>query len=675
MALTTDLKTIKYSGDIRIDSLQDDMSLWNFIIPSRNTLNYTFDISANSYVKKENKAAIVEFNDTQKAAARAIMGYATSVTGINLVEVTSSAEADIHFAAKDITDGKTIAGLNASKNSYSSGADKVVTEINVESIVYLDNKEFLEINSAPVAGNQGYQILLHEIGHALGLGHPFNSPKTLPKAQDNTGNTVMSYTTAQPFKSTFQEYDLLALKWIYGGDGLAGDWGYNSPNGNTLTPPVPVVPVVPPVVDTIGPIVASISPNPNAIRVPVASNIVITFNEPIQKGVGSIELRLGNASGTVIERFDVASSVRLGWHDNQLTLDPSNNLIQGTTYTLVMADGVLQDQVGNAYNVSATDRNYYFTTFDPVLPTLVKISPTHGVGGVTPSQAVEITFSEPIKISTGQIEIHLGTSAAGPLVETVDLNSPNITLAGPTLRLSLGHAWEKATDYFVVLPVGGVQDMAGNPVPAIGTHFQTASHVRGQFYNTPSDNVFNGLAAIETAVYSAPRSDFTLARARQIGTDAWQINGQGHDVLHGIERLQFVDKRVALDVSPTMNAGKALLFWNVLYPEKSHDPAWMGQVINQFDAGQSMQGVFQWALNTWMPQSNPDSNKLLIERVYQNLLGTAPDATTTATLLALIQGHRPQYVPAKFLAEVAQLDINVQQIKLLGLQETGVEYL
>ncbi|MFI3123467.1 MAG: M10 family metallopeptidase C-terminal domain-containing protein, partial [Methylococcales bacterium] len=77
-------------------------------------------------------------------------------------------------------------------------------------------------NGTPTAETRGYETLLHEIGHALGLKHPFEIPNKLAKDLDNTNNTVMSYTYKGDYKTEFQSYDLAALQWIYGGDGLGG---------------------------------------------------------------------------------------------------------------------------------------------------------------------------------------------------------------------------------------------------------------------------------------------------------------------------------------------------------------------------------------------------------------------------------------------------------------------
>jgi hypothetical protein len=571
MATKTDLTKPQYAGDIRVDSLLDDVTFWNYLIPSRNILYFTFDASADSYVKKENRVPVTAFNEAQKNAAQEILNHAAAVTGIQFVEVASSATADIHFGAKDITDSPRTAGICVTKSNYSIGPDKLVTEIGVKAAVYLDNKEFLTINAEPIAGNDGYEILLHEIGHALGLGHPFNTPKLLPKAQDHTGNTVMSYTSQQPAKSTFQAYDLLALQWIYGNDGLAGNWGLNSLQGPSLNaPPIsqpPSVPVPPP---------APVPPPVNAL--------------------------------------------------------------------------------------------------DTVVPTVVSISPAVGTVGVTPQRAIEIIFNEPIQLGAGHIDIYQGTSTAAPWVASIDIHSSNVAVVGSTLRLALSQPWELGLEYFVNVPMGSVQDFSGNLAPAVSTHFQAINQVRGQLYNTPRDDIFVGRAELETVVYNAPYADFNLSAAGI--ADTWRLNGDGNDWFQGIERLQFADQRIALDIGPTQNAGKALLVWHALHPDFIYAPGWIGQAIGMFDAGYSMHAVAQWALNALqMHEGTPIDHRDLVQRVYLHVVGQYPDVASTEVLLGRTDPSGARYSPIDFLVQAAQLDLNFQQLTLLGLHHTGIEYL
>lgn len=111
--------------------------------------------------------------------------------------------------------------------------------------------------------------------------------------------------------------------------------------------------------DTRAPTVASFTPADGATGVAVGANLVVTFSEVVTHGSGTVAIRTGSATGTVVESFDAATSASLGWAGATLTIDPTAALAAGTHYFVTFTAGSVIDLAGNAYAGSAS---YDFTT-------------------------------------------------------------------------------------------------------------------------------------------------------------------------------------------------------------------------------------------------------------------------------------------------------------------------
>ncbi|PZV03177.1 MAG: hypothetical protein DCF23_10325 [Cyanobium sp.] len=117
------------------------------------------------------------------------------------------------------------------------------------------------------------------------------------------------------------------------------------------------------VLDTTAPAITSFSPLDGAIGVDPAANIVFNVSEAIQRGTGSIQLRVGSADGPITESFDAATSTRLSISGTGVTINPTSNLAPNTRYFLTFPAGSLSDRAGNPF---AGTSSYDFRTTNVV---------------------------------------------------------------------------------------------------------------------------------------------------------------------------------------------------------------------------------------------------------------------------------------------------------------------
>jgi serralysin len=229
MATVSDITNTPLSGLNHIDALLDSGPDWNYF-SSVNTLQYTFSIAAGT---ESGKTGLQAFSVSQQAAVRTAFGYIAQLTGIQFVETAVGTDAQIHLSNMDLA-GANVTGLCSWLSNYSYSGTQLVG-YDADAYVYLDNAEWSAQNSNLTPGGNGYETLLHELAHALGLKHSFettaDNPAVLPSSQDNTSNTLMSYTDLGGPYTAYRQDDIAALNWLYGRDGLAGALGINSTGG------------------------------------------------------------------------------------------------------------------------------------------------------------------------------------------------------------------------------------------------------------------------------------------------------------------------------------------------------------------------------------------------------------------------------------------------------------
>jgi uncharacterized protein YjiK/methionine-rich copper-binding protein CopC len=120
------------------------------------------------------------------------------------------------------------------------------------------------------------------------------------------------------------------------------------------------------VIDTAPPLVLVTSPLDNATGI-TSSRVVLTFNEPVAIGVGSITISNGSGDSRVISITDATQVTVAG---NTVNVNPSADLLKGANYNVQIPSGVIQDLAGNAYAGLVTTTSLDFTTAAAVPTTL-----------------------------------------------------------------------------------------------------------------------------------------------------------------------------------------------------------------------------------------------------------------------------------------------------------------
>ncbi|MCB1652227.1 MAG: M10 family metallopeptidase C-terminal domain-containing protein, partial [Alphaproteobacteria bacterium] len=199
-----------------ISALADANRRWddNAVLGDALTLYYSIPDVMPSY---STGVTPLPFPTAHRNAIREIIGQTEALTNLTFVEVPTAQSAHVAFFYSDLDPG--IAGGAYYPYAYETGS--YVGDIFID-IAYTNNPP-------ASAGDFQYHVIMHELGHALGLKHPFADTPNLPANEDNTNYTVMSYTRYLPYPSTYSIYDIAALQYLYGANAStnAGDTIYD----------------------------------------------------------------------------------------------------------------------------------------------------------------------------------------------------------------------------------------------------------------------------------------------------------------------------------------------------------------------------------------------------------------------------------------------------------------
>ena len=278
---------------------------------------------------------------------------------------------DVTFEFTSNPDQPNVFSFAYNQQSGSGGYAQYPNKESYGSDVFLNDASY---NSTLRPGTYGANVLTHEVGHALGLKHPFSTedvsgdiadPPYLTGSEDHARWAMMSYTeSSAEYKLSFSPLDIAALQYIYGvnPDSRSGDdiYKYSASQANFIW-------------DGSG---------TDAIDASGSTQKVTIYLEPGYWGYkGSAKAEKITSSGQITVNFGTVIENLIGSrYDDKLVGNSADNSISGGSGDDVLYGGDGDDKFDREsksgddtfYGGKGNDQYYFTTSYDGGSDTIIE---------------------------------------------------------------------------------------------------------------------------------------------------------------------------------------------------------------------------------------------------------------------------------------------------------------
>lgn len=215
------IQSLLWDTNDQQESVPSGTFRWNYSddLGTPITLTYAFQSEAIGYPNHENLINRDYFEYEKVAVKEALKTISESI-GVTFTEVNTASESDFIFRIGRTGSGASLPPSSDDIDTFS----RIVMLSEPNALVYFDpnrGSDYGIYDNYQQAYASGIDTVMHEVGHLLGLKHPFDGNTLLPEEYDNKFYTVMAYnsgcTGTDCFNPTsLKKMDITALQYLYG---------------------------------------------------------------------------------------------------------------------------------------------------------------------------------------------------------------------------------------------------------------------------------------------------------------------------------------------------------------------------------------------------------------------------------------------------------------------------
>jgi hypothetical protein len=198
--------------------------------------------------------------------------------------------------------------------------------------------------------------------------------------------------------------------------------------------------------------------------------------------------------------------------------------------------------------------------------------------------------------------------------------------------------------------------------------------VNDTFQGQPGTDFIDGGLGTDTVVYSGPIERYTVNKSGNRYIVSEPTGSDDTDYLTNIERLQFKQSKLALDIANGPVVDGAKLMGALLGPAFVKDKALAGIVIGLMDQNYSAEFVATLGLATplYLSMAGSRSHVDFVKQVFTNVVGRLPLPQELVQYVGMLENG--SVTQASLAVMAANTDLNAARIDLVGLVQHGWEF-